>query len=131
MSAPIYEPVMVTVGVSNPEKYTLLLNFCAENGFYVPPVIQNPFKQVALDTIKRHPTEAYKNFCGPENLTPTGLTTMEDVYNFLNKYAVTHKLVKPDSSIELPKMLRDVFNVDKSRFFPHEVVHLAARAFPS
>jgi hypothetical protein len=131
MSAPIYEPVMLTIGVSNPEKYTLLLNFCAENGFYVPPVVQNPFKQLQLDTMKRLPTEAYKNFCGPENLTPTGFTTMEDVYKFLNKYAVTHELVKPDSSIELPKMLRDVFNVDKSRFFPHEVVHLAARAFPS
>lgn len=122
---------MFAIGVNTPEKFTLLLNFCQQNGIYVPPMPENPFKELAIDTEKRFPTKAFTAFCGPENLTTSGKTNVANICDFIIGYANAHKLINPDGSIELPPRMQEAFSTDKSRFYPHEIVYLAERAFPS
>ena len=127
----IYEPFMLEIGINTPEKLTLLLKFCSDNGIYVPPLLNNPFKPICLDTEKKIPTVIYKEFCGSENLTNAGTTSVADVSNFIRHYAEVQRLINPDGSIELPKNMQEAFNTEKSRFYPHEIASLATRAFPS
>lgn len=131
MNTPIYEPFTFEVTVNTPEKFTLLLNFCQQNGIYVPPMPENPFKPVAVDVEKRLPTKAFKAFCGAENLTSSGTTSVAYVCDFIKQHAEVHKLINTDGSIELPPRMQEAFNTDKSRFYPHEFVYLAEKAFPS
>jgi hypothetical protein len=131
MNTSIYEPFTVEVSVNNPEKFTLLLNFCLQNGIYVPPMPANPFKPLVVNTEKRLPTKIFKAFCGAENLSTAGTTSVATVCDFITHHAEVHKLTNPDGSIELPPRMQEAFNTDKSRFYPHEFVYLAEKAFPS
>jgi len=131
MNTPMYDPFTLEVTVTSPEKFTLLLNFCQQNGIYVPPIAENPFKPVVVDTQKRLPTKAFKAFCGSENLTSAGTTSVAYVCEFINNYSRVHKLINPDGSIELPPRMQEAFDTDKTRFYPHEIIYLAKSAFPS
>jgi hypothetical protein len=131
MSIPMYEPFAFEVSVNSPEKFTLLLNFCKENGIYVPPMAYNPFKPLVVDKEKRLPTKIFKAFCGPENLNSAGMASVACVCDFITGYAKIHKLVNTDGSIELTARMQEAFGTDKTRFYPHEIVYLAEMAFPS
>jgi hypothetical protein len=131
MSTPVYDLFMIEVGVSSPEKLTQLMRFCHENGIIVPPIPANPFKQIAVGTERKLPTKVFKGFCGPENLNSAGKASVSDVCEFIKTYARNHKLTNADGSIELPPRMQEAFDTDKSRYYPHEFVYLAEKAFPS
>ena len=128
---PIHALYMFEIGVNTPEKFNLLLEFCKENGIYVPPMKKNPFNRIELDTIPKTPTKAFNAFCGSENLTSSGKISMSNVYDFIVRYIDMNNKMNQDGSIELSKDIQSAFNIDSSRIYLHEIPGLATRAFPS
>lgn len=126
---PTYESVKVLVEVGTPEKFTKLMEFCAENGIFVPPVTANPFQRVYLDTKKRKPTAEFKAFCGPSWMTRDGTISIADVHSLIKDYARVHLLVNQDGSINLPPQLKEALRTDRNRVYPHDLPALAAQAF--
>jgi hypothetical protein len=106
------EPVKVEVRVKTPDELAKLMAFCNQHSIFYIPVSNNAFLPRAENT-PRKPTPAYAEFCGPTWLTPKGETTPRYVHNFLTKFIDTHKLRRPDGRISLPKVLQDVFHVQK------------------
>ena len=126
---PMYESVKVVVEVGTPEKFTKLMEFCAENGIYVPPVVANPFQRIHLDTKKRIPTAEFKAFCGPSWMTRDGTISVLDVHSLIKDYAKVHLLVNQDGSIDLPPQLKEALRTERNRVYPHDLPALAAQAF--
>jgi hypothetical protein len=126
---PMYESVKVVVEVGTPEKFSKLMEFCAENGIYVPPVVANPFQQIHLDTTKRKPTAEFKAFCGPSWMTKDGTISVLDVHSLIQDYAKVHLLMNNDGSIDLPPQLKTALRTERNRVYPHDLPALAAQAF--
>ena len=126
---PMYESVKVIVEVGTPEKFTKLMEFCSENGIFVPPVPANPFQRVYLDTKKRVPTAEFKAFCGPSWMTRDGTISIADVHSLIKDYARSHLLVNQDGSINLPPQLKEALRTERNRVYPHDLPALAAQAF--
>jgi len=126
---PMYESVKVVVEVGTPEKFTKLMEFCSENGIFVPPVVANPFQRVHLDTTKRIPTAEFKAFCGPSWMTRDGTISVRDVHNLIQDYAKVHLLVNQDGSIDLPPQLKQALRTERNRVYPHDLPALASQAF--
>jgi len=126
---PMYESVKVVVEVGTPEKFTKLMEFCAENGIFVPPVVANPFQRVHLDTTKRKPTPEFKAFCGPSWMTRDGTISVRDVHSLIQDYAKAHLLMNNDGSIDLPPQLKQALRTERNRVYPHDLPALAAQAF--
>jgi len=126
---PMYESVKVVVEVGTPEKFTKLMEFCAENGIFVPPVVANPFQRVHLDTTKRKPTAEFKAFCGPSWMTRDGTISVRDVHSLIQDYAKVHLLMNNDGSIDLPPQLKQALRTERNRVYPHDLPALAAQAF--
>jgi hypothetical protein len=124
-----YESVKVLVEVGTPEKFSKLMEFCSENGIFVPPVPANPFQRIYLDTTKRTPTAEFKAFCGPSWMTRDGTISVLDVHSLILDYARVHKLVNQDGSIDLPPQLKEALRTDRNRVYRHDLPALAAQAF--
>jgi len=124
-----YESVKVLVEVGTPEKFSKLMEFCSENGIFVPPVPGNPFQRVYLDPTKRRPTAEFKAFCGPSWMTRDGTISVLDVHSLILDYARVHKLVNQDGSINLPPQLKEALRTDRNRVYRHDLPALAAQAF--
>ena len=126
---PMYESVKVIVEVGTPEKFSKLMQFCSENGIFVPPVPANPFQRLYLDTRKRKPTAEFKAFCGPSWMTRDGTISIADVHSLIKDYARVHLLVNEDGSINLPPQLKEALRTERNRVYPHDLPALAAQAF--
>ena len=107
------EPVKVEVRVKTPEELAKLMAFCNEHSIFYIPVTTAAFLPKTTDNAPRKPSAAYAELCGPSWLNPKGEATPRYVHNFLTKFVETHKLRRPDSRISLPKILQDVFHVQR------------------
>lgn len=124
-----YTPVSIKLELNSPEKYVRLLEFCNENGIYMPPMTSEPFRPVFLNTERRKVTPAFKSFCGPENLLKDGTTTEENAYHTVMRYVSVFKLQTPDATIHFNKALKEAFQTDQSRFYEHEICKMISEVF--
>lgn len=126
---PIYKSFKILLEVGTPEKLSKLMEFCLENGIYVPPHPATPFERIHLSIVKEKPTTEFKLFCGPSWLTRDGTLSVADVYSLINDYARLHKLTNDDGSINLSPDLKAALKTDRNRVYPHDLPGLAAQAF--
>lgn len=122
-----YDPVYVTLNLPTPEKYCMLVEFCAQNGIPIEPVEQ--VKPEFPSKEKRKPTAAFKAFCGPENLNRQGLLTEEGAYMVVIRYATRFNLVMPDGRIVLNPALKGAFATDMTHVSDKEMRAFIQRAF--
>ncbi|NBV77593.1 hypothetical protein EBR66_05525 [bacterium] len=128
-SMPVYDSFKLVIEVGTPEKFSKLMQFCSENGIYVPPVPANPFQEIQLDTTKRTPTPEYKHFYGSAWLNKDGKTSVANVYDSLKEYAKNHKLLNEDGSIHLTAEMKVAYKTERNRVYPHDFPVLASQAF--
>lgn len=123
-----YDPVSITVELSNPEKYAMFLQFCEENDIHIMhPLSKISFDPVFLDRkLRRKPNLAFKTFCRSENLTKDGTITEEEVYKVVMRHVSVFDLWMPNGSIRFDTKLQEAFETDRVYFFEHEIARLAS-----
>lgn len=120
-------PLSLTLHLETQEKYMALLEFCRDASIAIES--GEPYVPTFLEKTLKRPTAAFKFFCGSENLTKEGLTTEEDVYNIIMRYAKRFNLILADGTIKLNKAMQDAFKTDALRIRPYEILGLIVMAF--
>jgi hypothetical protein len=123
------EPIKVEVRVKNPEEFTKLITFCNEQGIFYVPVAAAAFAPTNSDNAARTPVKVFADFCGHAWLNPKGEMTPRNVYDFLQKFIVTHKLKRPDGTISAPKVLQDALRIQKPFLSELDVAVLSKSVF--
>jgi hypothetical protein len=123
------EPVKVEVRVKTPDELAKLMAFCNEHSIFYIPVTSAAFLPKTAENAPRKPSAAYAELCGPSWLNPKGEATPRNVHNFLTKFVETHKLRRPDGRISLPKILQDVFHMQRAFATEADLLVMAKEVF--